>query len=187
MIAMNRVLLAALLALSQAQVSGGDHGQIIVYQIDRDIIGKIVLKPVEVFGPLWGDIGHGVFAERRTAHHPVNSADPGYRMEEKNTNPAFCPGMRFSISAASASVIDVAVDYSRCRESIQQMLRQTRADDFIDGMAAAILRTNNQHKVRYTNIKIEVSGVLGKLVVRELEWEDLRKRYKPVYRLVREK
>ena len=187
MIAMNRVLLAALLALSQAQVSGGDHGQIIVYQIDRDIIGRIVLKPVEVFGPLWGDLGHGVFAERRTAHHPVNSADLEYRMEEKNTNPAYCKGLKFSISARADASLRAAVDYSRCRESMQEILRQTQADDLIDGLAAAILHTNNQFKLRYTKIWIEAAGVRAQPLVRELEWEDLRKRYKPLYRLVRGK
>jgi len=183
-----RFLLAALLACSHPPLAGaGDHGDIIVYQIDRDIIGKIVLKPVEVFGPLWGDIGHGVFAERRTAQHPMNADGLEYRMEEKNTNPAFCPGLKFSISTPADSAIHVAVDYSRCRESILEMARQTRADDLVDGLAAAVLHTNNQHRLRYTRIRIEVAGIRPKPVVRELEWEDLRKRYKPLYRLVREK
>lgn len=184
---MKRFLLAAFLACAQGQANAGDHGDIIVFQIDRDIIGKIVLKPVEVIGPLWGDIGHGVFAERRTAHHPVSSAEPGYRMEDRNTNPAFCKGLKFSISASSDTTLRAAVDYSGCKESIREMLRQTQADDLIDGIAAAILHTNNQHKLRYTKIRMEAAGVRAQPVVRDLEWEHLRKRYKPLYRLVREK
>ena len=70
---------------------------------------------------------------------------------------------------------------------MQEILRQTQADDLIDGLAAAILHTNNQFKLRYTKIWIEAAGVRAQPLVRELEWEDLRKRYKPLYRLVRGK
>jgi hypothetical protein len=67
------------------------------------------------------------------------------------------------------------------------MLRQTQADDLIDGLAAAILHTTNQHKPRYTKIRMEAAGVRAQPVLRELEWKNLRKRYKPLYRLVRER
>ena len=108
-------------------------------------------------------------------------------MEDRNTNPAFCKGLKFSISAGNDTTLLAAVDYSGCRESMREMLRQTQADDLIDGLAAAILHTNNQHKPRYTKIRMEAAGVRAQPVVRELEWENLRKRYKPLYRLVRER
>ncbi len=184
---MTKLFLAALMSLAACLAMAGDHGDIIVYQLDRSIIGKVVIKPVEVYGPLWGDIGHGTFAERRTAYHHPSSKSPEYQMEEKNTNPAFCKGLKFSITESGDQALSVMADYSKCRESIQDMLRKTQADDFIDGLAAAILYTNNKHKLRVSRIRLEVTGVRAKPVIKELEWESLRKRYRPLYKVVFER
>ena len=184
---MTTLFLAALMSLAAGLAIAGDHGDIIVYQLDRNIIGKVVIKPAEVSGPLWGDIGHGTFAERRTAYHHPSSTSPEYQMEETNTNPAFCKGLKFSITESGDKVLSVMADYSKCREWIQNMLRRTQADDFIDGLAAAILYTNNQYKLRVSRIRLEVTGVRAKPVIKELEWESLRKRYQPLYKVVFEK
>ena len=166
--------------------SAGDHGDIIVYQIDRDLIGKVSLKPVEVFGPLWGDSGYSVFAERKVPHHNPGDPTPEYKMDDVNMNPAFCKGLSLLIDGKD-STISLKADYSACPEQIQKILQKTDPSDFVDGIAAAILYTNNgteEGNPKVSSISVDVSGVGKKPIVKKMEWTDLRVRYRPRYKFV---